>query len=250
MPRRGARPQPRRDRQASAKGGSARRPEEGPAAGAPGVSSSSRRAAVPMIDEDLPSEEEQHSGDEVGFVSSAKGLTEEDISRLWADGERIRAELEDAGGYDNEHLVAQVIVGGRRASTSYGQAVAVQEMLDAGVGSAWADESSFARDSLSDICLDADQVREARREEMSYVRRIPVSEEATWDACWAKDLSLRSGSMPTRARRYGPVELRGTFHPRARNIARTCLRPCRRSREISCCSGGLRASITERVHER
>ena len=66
------------------------------------------------------------------------------------------------------------------------QAVAEQELLDAGFDSACEDESRLARDALSGSCLNEDEVREARREEMAFVRRISVFEEATLEECWQR----------------------------------------------------------------
>ena len=92
-----------------------------------------------MIGEDLSSEED-NSEEEVGLVSSAKGLTHEDISNLSAEEERIRRELEVEDTYGEPDLVAHILVESSRAK-SYVQEVAEQEMFDAGVGSEWEDES-------------------------------------------------------------------------------------------------------------
>ena len=60
---------------------------------------------------------------------------------LSAEEERIRRKLEIEGTYGEPDLAAHILVEGRRATKSYVQAVAEQEMLDAEMFSCARDDS-------------------------------------------------------------------------------------------------------------
>ena len=84
--------------------------EEGPADGASevDVSRTPRRAAVPMIGEDIASEED-NSEEEVGAVveiSNGKALTAGDVLQIYAAEEQFRETLEETFGNVSRDAVA------------------------------------------------------------------------------------------------------------------------------------------------
>lgn len=159
-----------------------------------------RLGVVPMLGDDVSEGEEAEaaprraSGRKLVDKSSrvdavSKMLLSEDVQRLPNLESTVRAST-DA----DEEVVGRILIGEVRALKSYNVDVAELEMLKAGVGLHEEDklsEEHWAQDDVTGEHLDAKAVRAARREEMSFIKGIPLYEEADVAECWR-----RTGKAP------------------------------------------------------